>query len=279
MGFDNVPFHTILFPALLIAGKRNYSFELPDRIFANHFLLFEGKVCSKTDKIGIWLDEALSLLEPDYWRYYLYRIFPDTEDTNFTWEHFQDIIDQELLFIDDSIYSAAIIIRNLQNCVSDWYWIDPQTKNQIEAIEKDFVKCMRELKLKEGLRNVLDLVSKLHEITCRSERELSKRDTATCLGLCRSIGVLMNSYLPLTAIRIWGIFSFAGKPSDQHLEKTYKVDDGTRVSVNPKHLFQRVDTKKLNARLIILRWSKAGTQKELSALENLGEFCNKWSEW
>ncbi|RLE60065.1 MAG: methionine--tRNA ligase, partial [Thermoprotei archaeon] len=67
IGKDNIPFHTIIFPALLIASGENY--VLPWTVSSTEYLLFKGEKFSKSRRIGIWIDEALKLFPVDYWRF------------------------------------------------------------------------------------------------------------------------------------------------------------------------------------------------------------------
>ncbi|MFW6117688.1 MAG: methionine--tRNA ligase, partial [Thermoproteota archaeon] len=94
VGKDNIPFHTIIFPALLLASQENYS--LPWNVSATEFLQFGGEAFSKSRKIGVWMDEALELFPADYWRYFLIAIRPETKDTDFSWELFIEKINSDL---------------------------------------------------------------------------------------------------------------------------------------------------------------------------------------
>jgi len=65
IGKDNIPFHTIILPALLLASHEDY--VLPWNVSATEFLQFRGEAFSKSRKIGIWIDEALELFPADCW--------------------------------------------------------------------------------------------------------------------------------------------------------------------------------------------------------------------
>jgi len=72
IGKDNIPFHTIILPALLLATHEDYN--LPWTVHSIEFLMFDGQAFSKSRRIGIWIDEALELFPADYWRYALISI-------------------------------------------------------------------------------------------------------------------------------------------------------------------------------------------------------------
>ena len=94
VGKDNIPFHTILFPALLLASGEGYN--LPWNVSATEFLQFKGEKASKSRRIGIWIDEALELFPVDYWRFFLIATRPEAKDANFSWEFFADKINADL---------------------------------------------------------------------------------------------------------------------------------------------------------------------------------------
>ncbi len=94
VGKDNIPFHTIILPALLLASGEDYN--LPWNVSATEFLQFKGEKASKSRKIGIWIDEALEMFPVDYWRFFLIATRPETKDTDFTWDGFIGKINADL---------------------------------------------------------------------------------------------------------------------------------------------------------------------------------------
>ncbi len=94
VGKDNIPFHTIILPALLLASGEDYN--LPWNVSATEFLQFKGQKASKSQRVGIWIDEALEMFPVDYWRFFLIASRPETKDTNFTWSAFVDKINADL---------------------------------------------------------------------------------------------------------------------------------------------------------------------------------------
>ena len=94
VGKDNIPFHTIILPALLLASGEGYN--LPWNVSATEFLQFKGEKASKSRRVGIWIDEALELFPVDYWRFFLMATRPETKDANFSWEFFADKINADL---------------------------------------------------------------------------------------------------------------------------------------------------------------------------------------
>src|SRR5512136_212290 len=94
IGKDNIPFHTIILPALLLASGEGYN--LPWNVSATEFLQFKGEKASKSQRIGIWIDEALEMFSVDYWRFFLVATRPESKDTNFSWDFFLEKINADL---------------------------------------------------------------------------------------------------------------------------------------------------------------------------------------
>ena len=85
MGKDNITFHTVLWPAILIGAG---DLELPDDIVASEFLHMEGKKVSTSRGQVIYVKDVLDQYDPDALRYYLMIAGPENQDTDFTWSEF-----------------------------------------------------------------------------------------------------------------------------------------------------------------------------------------------
>ena len=94
IGKDNVVFHTLMFPAMLMAHSEDY--VLPDNVPANEFLNLEGQKLSTSRGFAVWLPDYLEKFQADPLRYTLARNLPETRDMNFTWEGFLARNDNEL---------------------------------------------------------------------------------------------------------------------------------------------------------------------------------------
>lgn len=94
MGKDNVPFHTLSFPATLIGSGEPW--KLVDYIKSFNYLNYDGGQFSTSLGRGVFMDQALSLLPPDYWRWWLLSHAPESSDSEFTWENFQTSVNKDL---------------------------------------------------------------------------------------------------------------------------------------------------------------------------------------
>ncbi|MEM1346790.1 MAG: class I tRNA ligase family protein, partial [Pseudomonadota bacterium] len=98
MGKDNVPFHTLSFPATLLGANHDATepWHLVDYIKSTNWLTFEGGKFSTSQGRGVFMDQALELLPADYWRWWLLANAPESADSDFTWEHFQGVVNKDL---------------------------------------------------------------------------------------------------------------------------------------------------------------------------------------
>jgi methionyl-tRNA synthetase len=94
MGKDNVAFHTVSFPATILGSEEPW--KSVDRLKAFNWLNWYSGKFSTSNKRGVFMDAALDILPPDYWRWYLTANAPEGSDTAFTWEQFQSTINTDL---------------------------------------------------------------------------------------------------------------------------------------------------------------------------------------
>jgi methionyl-tRNA synthetase len=94
MAKDNVPFHSVFWPAMLIGTK--LPFKMVDDINGLNWLTYDKGKFSTSQKRGVFTDTALELFPADYWRYYLLAICPESADSDFTFDAFADTINKDL---------------------------------------------------------------------------------------------------------------------------------------------------------------------------------------
>ncbi|MCM2560739.1 methionine--tRNA ligase [Lutimaribacter sp. EGI FJ00015] len=94
MGKDNVPFHTLSFPATILGSGEPW--KLVDYIKSFNYLNYDGGQFSTSRGRGVFMDQALSILPADYWRWWLLSHAPETSDAEFTWENFQLNVNKDL---------------------------------------------------------------------------------------------------------------------------------------------------------------------------------------
>ena len=94
MAKDNIPFHTLSFPATLMGSGEPW--KMVDYIKGFNWLLYEGGKFSTSQGRGVFMNEALEILPSDYWRWWLLSNAPESSDADFTWENFQGGVNKDL---------------------------------------------------------------------------------------------------------------------------------------------------------------------------------------
>ncbi len=208
MGKDNIPFHTIMFPGMLIGTRDNY--VLLYRISSNEYINYEGGQFSKSRGRGVFGNDAMSTgIPPDAWRYYIMVNRPEKSDTDFQWDDFQAKINNELVanlgnFINRTV---SFINSNFSSEIPDY---QPGRKEEqiIARINEKYKKIdelLSDIQLKESLKEIM-LVSKIgNQYFQESEpwKSAHKEKAATCLSQCANIAkdlsIIIRPYMPNTS--------------------------------------------------------------------------------
>jgi len=94
MGKDNVPFHTLSFPATILGSEEPW--KLVDFIKSFNYLNYDGGQFSTSRGRGVFMDQALEILPADYWRWWLLSHAPESSDSEYTWDNFQASVNKDL---------------------------------------------------------------------------------------------------------------------------------------------------------------------------------------
>jgi methionyl-tRNA synthetase len=213
IGKDNIPFHVIIFPALLLATHDEY--VLPWQVSSTEFILFEGQKFSKSKRVGVWIDDALKVAPSEYWRYILIATRPEARDANFTWREFEAHINTELNDVLGNFIHRTLtfICNNLDSKIpepGEFDEKDAQIRQKLQESPAKIGSLLDNFELKGALSAVVDLARSGNEYL--SEREpwhsikTDRSKTATTLYLAsqvvRSIGILIFPFLPATSKQI-----------------------------------------------------------------------------
>lgn len=111
IGKDNIVFHAIIFPMMLITHGK---FILPSNVPANEFLNLEGDKISTSRNWAVWLHEYLNDFpnRQDELRYVLTSIAPETKDSEFTWKDYQTRVNSELVSIFGNFVNRVLVLSD-----------------------------------------------------------------------------------------------------------------------------------------------------------------------
>ncbi len=120
MGKDNVPFHTLSFPACLMGSGE--AWKQVDYIKAFNYLNFNGGQFSTSKGRGVFMDDARDTGIPsDCWRWWLMSNVPEGNDSEFTWESFQQTVNKDL-----SDVLGNFVSRTTKFCNAKWGAVVPE---------------------------------------------------------------------------------------------------------------------------------------------------------
>ncbi|WP_022763248.1 methionine--tRNA ligase [Butyrivibrio sp. AD3002] len=208
-GKDNIPFHTIILPALLIAHGAGY--RLPDQIVSSEYLTLEGKKISTSRNYAIWVKDLLDKYDPDSLRYYFLANGPEKKDSDFSWSEYVNNHNGELLgaygnFINRTLtFIAKYFDGVIPEGTSAGDWDD--TLKQLytstgEQIEKG--------NFKDAIEGVFEVVRKANKYfdeqepwKTRTSDEAACRNTLyQCVQIIANLAVVLAPFLPFSSDKV-----------------------------------------------------------------------------
>ncbi|MDI6905506.1 MAG: methionine--tRNA ligase [Candidatus Bathyarchaeia archaeon] len=270
VGKDNIPFHAIILPALLLASHEDYN--LPWNVSSTEFLQFKGESASKSRRIGIFTDEALELFPADYWRFFLMATRPETKDTDFSWELFTEKINADLndtfgnfihrtlMFINTRFNSEVPKPSRLDK---DDEQILKTLKEKVETIAKEIESCRL-----QSAANIVISISRvgnqyLNEKepwnVIKKDRDKAANTIYVAAQIVKALAMVSAPFIPFAAEELWKTLNIAGSVHEQKWEEALKPLPASHKIAKAKPLFQKIeaDSEKLGEMLEKVRESLA----------------------
>lgn len=261
IGKDNIPFHAIILPALLMANGEGYN--LPHIISATEFLTFERKKFSKSQGIGIWIDEAIKILDADYWRYALIYNRPEERDTDFSISNFVDIVNSQLNdTLGNFIYRVLYFIKRYYN-----YEVPIPKELSNEAIEllnkrikyvDEIDEAMKAVKLKEALNLCMSLAREgnrfLNETKpwdyFKDNPEYAASVIYSCFNVINTLSVIFYPFIPNSSLKIREQINltkeFSWEDAKREIKTYHKINE-------PKIIFKKITEEEILQKLKEIR--------------------------
>jgi len=266
VGKDNIPFHTIILPALLLASGQEYN--LPWNVSATEFLQFRGQKASKSQRVGIWIDEALEMFPVDYWRFFLIATRPESKDTNFTWSAFSEKINADL----NDTY-GNFIHRTLSFIANKFEGEIPapsKTDNDDEALLQT-VKTKVEQAAAEiedcrlqSAANTLIGISRIGNQylntkepwnLMKTDKEIAGSIFYVAAQVVKTLATVSEPFMPQTAEQIWQTLQLQGNVQEEKWTDALRPIEAGHKIAKPIPLFHKVETdeEKLDEQLAQIR--------------------------
>ena len=231
MGKDNVPFHTLSFPATILGSGEPW--KLVDYIKSFNYLNYDGGQFSTSRNRGIFMDQALEILPPDYWRWWLLSHAPESSDSEFTWENFQQTVNKDLADV-----LGNFVSRVTKFCRSKFGEIIPtggtwsQTEktlvNEIEKRVNDYEGFMESKEVRKSANELRAIWACGNEYLQSAEPwSVFKNDPSKAamqirlsLNLIKLYGVLSAPFIPDSAKRILGALNVRDRDWPSNISET-----------------------------------------------------------
>ena len=265
MGKDNIPFHTIIWPAILMGMNRSRNTDMQlhieDNVAANEYLMLKGGQFSKSRKHGVWLPTFLERYDPDSLRYYLTINMPEGHDTDFRWEDYVERVNNELIGnYGNFVHRVMTLSNRLDNTTSNPLseFDSPEKHSEfydyIRTCVKSAMDSMERQRFKEALRHIMNIAQSGNSYLQKAEpwaylnndpsddRYNSLSSLAACWRACKSLAVLTAPFMPFQAERLWASLGEQGNAADQLWESATQFDSTLNWSQEqPKALFSKLD--------------------------------------
>ena len=252
---DNIPFHTVIFPSLLLATKENY--KLPDKIVSDEYITIEGEKLSKSKGNYISLRYMLDNYPADTIRYYFLINDPEKRDFNFTWNDFINSINGELLGKWGNFINRTLLFINktFAGKLNDSV-VDTEIENKLKGLFAEVGTNIDNGDVKEGISKIFDFISFANKyfdekqpwVLAKTNIDECNTILYNCVNIIFNINTLLKPYLPFSCEKV-----------EQYLNETtsnWKYTPISNVSLNNeiKPLYERYDKSKIEEELSKLKF-------------------------
>jgi methionyl-tRNA synthetase len=217
LGKDNIPFHTIIWPAILMGyGGLNLPYDVP----ANEYLTFRGEKFSKSRGVSIDIPTMLSRFDPDIIRYYLAANMPENRDSEFDWDDFQAKTNNELVATLGNYYHRVLSftyrhfgsIPPCHGVDEDWRKVTNAISVAVNEVDQYLSTCQ----FKKALKAVMDLAQFGNRFfDSVAPWALLKQDRDRCgsvlnlnIEIVKTLAVLSYPFLPRSASDLWRLLGY-----------------------------------------------------------------------
>jgi methionyl-tRNA synthetase len=260
IGKDNIVFHCIVFPAMLMAYGDNY--QLPDNVPANEFLNLEGDKISTSRNWAVWLHEYLVDFpgKQDVLRYVLTANAPETKDNDFTWKDFQTRNNSELVAILGNFVNRAVVLTHkyfegVVPAAGDLQDIDKQVLEEIKQIKSSLSESIETFHFRDALKKAMDIARAGNKYLQETEPwKLAKTDMArvatvlnTALQICGDIAVAFEPFTPFMVGKLSKMLCLENLTWDM-LASENLVKAGTKLG-EAQLLFEKIEDAAIEAQI------------------------------
>lgn len=260
IGKDNIVFHCIVFPAMMMAYGDN--FQLPDNVPANEFLNLEGDKISTSRNWAIWLHEYLRDFpgKQDVLRYVLTANAPETKDNDFTWRDFQARNNSELVAILGNFVNRAMVLtfkyfNGIVPQAGELADVDSAAIAEIRQSVEALTAALDTFHFREALKEAMNIARignrYLQETepwkVAKTDPERVKTILNVALQICANIAIAFEPFLPFMSEKLLRMLN-GDKISWDMLGCFDLVPAGAQLQ-QPELLFEKIEDDVIQAQL------------------------------
>lgn len=282
VGKDNIPFHAVFFPAMLMGQKTRY--KLVDELPANEFYMLEGRQFSKSEGWTIDLEDFFKKYSTDQIRYMIAASAPENQDSEFTWKEFQMRCNAELLGKLGN-FVHRVITFNSQHLNATIPSKNTLRQQDIDLIEKMRFLAHEAANAYEGfsLRKATSILMEMaslgnvyfdHQKPWTLAKDTTKSDDLnavmfTCLESIRLMALVAMPVIPEASEKI---FYFLGlNPKERLFWKDFiqqELEVGSKLK-QPEVLFRKIEDKEIAEEIYKLQsMAKLAKQENLVSIDD-----------
>ena len=259
IGKDNIVFHCLIFPAMLLAHG---GYQLPENVPSNEFLNLEGDKISTSRNWAVWLHEYLRDFpgKQDVLRYVLTANAPETKDNDFTWHDFQARNNGELVAILGNFVNRAIVLTHKYfdghvPAASDLTDYDRDTLAEFQNVRDTLSENIETFHFRDALKDAMNLARIGNKYLADTEPwKLAKTDmerVATIMNIALQItanlAIAFEPFLPFSAAKLRGMLHM----DSADWNKLGSIDilaAGSEVG-QPELLFEKIEDSVIEAQI------------------------------
>lgn len=239
-GKDNIPFHTVIFPAIL----SGLGIKRPNiREISSEYLKLEGKNFSAVKNWAIWPDYILERYNVDLIRYYLINNGPEIKDTDFTWKSFVNSNNNELVGLFGNLINRvlAFINKNFEGEIPQGT-VDKEFKDKMFKLYCDVGDNIEEGHFKKALESIFTLIKKANKyfddekpwVNIKKDRDKCAQSMYVCVQIIANLSNLLEPFIPFAAEKIRGFLGI-----NEAVWMPIEIKNGKINGL--KILFERID--------------------------------------
>ena len=249
IGKDNIPFHTIIWPAMLMGYE---GLNLPYDVPANEFLTIEGRRLSTSRNWAVWLPDYLSRYEPDPLRYLLSINMPETSDTDFSWREFVRRNNDELVATYGNLAHRVLtfVYRRFDGGVPTPGELDDHSQSIIEEAKETLINMdtlLSQCHFKQAIMSAMSLARETNRYldikspwkTIEQDRQAAADSLYVALSVLSCLRTALYPFLPFSSQKLHEYLGFEGNVQDYGW-KPNPPSPGQKL-LEPKPLFAKLD--------------------------------------